>query len=133
MLESVRNSVFGKCLQVLLIGYFLISSLNASNTVTELLTQNTHITSAKGIISNILKKIFKCDGCTEEYEELDAKNKAEKANKAAVILDYLLPDNACIAANYLQATIKDKAFIANPVFIFGFYSKIYLPPPEFIA
>lgn len=115
---------------MLLIGYFLISSVNASGTFNELLTQNIQQNTTASIVGDIFKKIFKCDGCPEELEEYDAKTKSEKADKGLLLIDYIVPGHFSVTDNHINITSKDKAFIINSVLIAGFNSKIHLPPPE---
>lgn len=129
---NLKNNIISKCLQVLLIGYFLISSINVSNTFNELITQNTDLESTEAIVCNILKKIFNCDGCPEELEEFETKTKSEKTGKGLFIIDYIVPGNAYLTEEHFNTVIKNKNFSTGSIFIISPYNKIHLPPPEFI-
>ncbi|PZR21706.1 MAG: hypothetical protein DI539_07235 [Flavobacterium psychrophilum] len=69
---------------------------------------------------------------TEGIDECDtAKTKTNK-NNGFLCYEYLMPSNICLAHNSSDITIKSKSFIDNPLFNFGYYGKIHLPPPELI-
>lgn len=86
MLNTIKNSLFSKCLQVLLIGYFLISSLNVSNSFVRIIYDNADIHSVTGLTCNFLKKIFKCNAVQEEIDDYEAKDtKATKQAKGTLL------------------------------------------------
>ncbi|KRB59618.1 hypothetical protein ASD98_00400 [Flavobacterium sp. Root186] len=133
MLNRIKNSLLCKCLQALLIGYFLMSSINVSGTFSRIIKENTENHSVKGITCNLLKKIFKCDGIPEELDDYEAKDtKTTKLAKGIPLLEYLVPLDASIPGFYFQNDLKGKNYIDNPIFSFGFHGKIHLPPPRFI-
>ena len=132
MLNRIKNSFFSKCLQVLLIGYFLISSINISNSFSQIINDNIETESIKGIACNILKKMFKCDAIPEEIDDYETKeSKTTKLAKSILLMDYLVPSNTC-ADLYFPSGLKAKNYIDNPVFSFGFHGKIHLRPPQII-
>lgn len=131
MASRIKNSISGKLLQVLLIGYFLVSSINPSNTFGNLLRQDAPSYSATGMVTNILKKLFKCDGCPEELEELDAKLKLEKENKGLFFSDYFMPEPGYVLNEFVRASVKGKRIVSPFFIISDFHTKIHLPPPEF--
>ncbi|MEL1254548.1 hypothetical protein AAEO57_12230 [Flavobacterium sp. DGU38] len=134
MLKRIKNSILCKCLQVLLIGYFLISSINVSNSFGRIIADNAETSTVKGITCNFLKKIFKCDGIPEELDDYETKEtKTTKLAKGVPSLDYLIPLNTSLTVLYFQISTKRKNYIDNQIFSFGFHGKIHLPPPEFIA
>jgi hypothetical protein len=132
MLNKIKNSFLCKCLQVLLIGYFLMSSINISNTVGRILNKSTEVHSVKGMTCDFLKKIFKCDGIPEELDDYKTKDsKTAKLAKGTPLLDYLVPDTS-LPGLYFELKTKEKNDISNPVFSFGFHGKIHLRPPQFL-
>lgn len=134
MLNKIKNSFLCKCLQALLIGYFLMSSINLSNNFSQIINDNAGVNSVKGITCNFLKKIFKCDGIPEELDDYKTKDaKTTKLAKGIILLDYLVPHNASLAGLYFKNGSKRKNYIDNPLFLFAFHGKIYLPPPEMIV
>lgn len=134
MLNKIKNSFLCKCLQALLIGYFLMSSINISSSFSQIINNNTEVDSVKGITCNFLKKIFKCDRIAEELDDYETKDtKTAKLAKGIVLLDYLVPFDAFLPGLYLQIASKAKNYTDNPVFLFAFHGKIYLPPPEMIV
>lgn len=134
MLNRIKNSLLCKCLQVLLIGYFLMSSMNMSNALSEIIKENTEQDSIKGMTCNFLKKIFKCDGITEEKNDFESKDaKTAKVAKGIPSLDYLIPLSASLPDLYIKTGTQRKNYIDNAIFTFGFHGKIHLPPPQFIV
>ena len=134
MLYKIKNSVFCKCLQALLIGYFLMSSINLSTNFSQIINDNAEVNSVKGMTCNFLKKIFKCDGIPEEVDDYKTKEaKTTKLAKGIVLLEYLIPLDASLAGLYFQNRPKRKNYIDNPLFLFAFHGKIYLPPPQRIV
>lgn len=133
MLTKIKNSILCKCLQALLIGYFLLSSINVSGTFGRIINNNTEIDSVKGITCNFLKKIFKCDGIPEELDDYETKDtKTAKLAKGIPLLEYLVPAHTLLAGYSFQFNSKGKNYIQNSVFSFGFHGKIDIPPPRVI-
>ncbi|KRD08839.1 hypothetical protein ASE21_13375 [Flavobacterium sp. Root901] len=131
MLNRIKNSLLCKCLQALLIGYFLLSSINVSSTFSRIIKDNHETHSVKGMTCNFLKKIFKCDGIPEELDDYEAKDtKTTKLAKGIPLLEYLVPLDASVPGLYFQIDFKGKNYIDNPIFSFGFHGKIHLPPPR---
>lgn len=132
MLNKIKNSLLCKCLQVLLIGYFLMSSMNIALTFDRMINENTGVHSVERIACNFLKKIFKCDGIPEELDDYKTKEtKAPKLAKGTPSLDYLVPLDTALPNLYFQKESQGKNYIDNPIFSFGFHGKIHLPPPEY--
>lgn len=130
MLNRIKNSLLCKYLQVLLIGYFLISSINLSNSVVLIINNNTEVHSVKGIACNFLKKMFKCDRISEELDEYEKKDsKTTKLAKGMPSLDYIVPLDTSVPGLHFQTKDNRKNYQGNPLFSFGFYGKIYLRPP----
>ncbi|WP_230407988.1 hypothetical protein [Flavobacterium hydrocarbonoxydans] len=111
-----------------------MSSINISSSFERLINDNTEVNSVKGITCNFLKKIFKCDGIVEELDDYETKDsKTNKLSKGIPSLDYLIPvDNSISSLDFKTASNK-KNYTRNPVFLFGFYGKIHLRPPQNIA
>lgn len=131
MLNKIKNSLLCKCLQVLLIGYFLMSSINIAYTFDRIINENTEAHSVKKMTCNFLKKIFKCDGVPEELDDYKTKEtKAPKLAKGSPSLDYLVPLDTSLPNLYFQKESQGKNYIDNPIFSFGFHGKIHLPPPQ---
>lgn len=130
MLHTIKNSLLCKCLQALLIGYFLMSSINISNTFGRIINDNSETHSVKGITCNFLKKIFKCDGIPEELDDYETKDtKTAKFAKGILLLEYLLPLDASLPGLYFKMGAKEKNYKNKPIFSFGFHGKIHVPPP----
>ncbi|MBS7231599.1 hypothetical protein KHA90_11245 [Flavobacterium psychroterrae] len=133
MLNTIKNSLFSKCLQVLLIGYFLISSINVSNSFVRIIYDNADIHSVTGLTCNFLKKVFKCNSVPEEIDDYETKDsKTTKLAKGIPLLDYLIPMDTSLAGLYFEIENKQRNYIENPIFSFGFHGKIHLRPPQFI-
>lgn len=133
MLSQIKNSILCKCLQALLIGYFLMSSINVSGTFGRIINNNTETHSVKGMTCNFLKKIFKCDGIPEELDDYETKDtKTTKLAKGIPLLEYLVPAHTTLAGYSFQLRAKEKNYIDNSVFSFGFHGKIDIPPPRVI-
>ncbi|KAF2516726.1 hypothetical protein [Flavobacterium foetidum] len=131
MLNKIKNSFLCKFLQVLLVGYFLISSLNIANSVGRIVADNSETQTAKGMACNFLKKIFKCDGIPEELDDYKTKDsKTAKLAKGIPPMEYLLSSDTSMPNLYFLAEAKGKNYIDNPIFSFGFHGKIHLPPPQ---
>ena len=133
MLSKIKNSILCKCLQALLIGYFLMSSINVSGTFGRIINNNNETHSVKGLTCNFLKKIFKCDGIPEELDDYETKDtKTTKLAKGILLLEYLVPSHATLAGYSFQLKEQGKNYIDNSVFSFGFHGKIDIPPPRVI-
>ena len=91
------------------------------------------MTSVKGRTCNLLKKIFKCDGMTEEIDDYETKDtKTTKLAKGVPLLEYLVPLDTSLPDFYFQIKTNGKNYIDNPIFSFGFHGKIHLRPPRVI-
>ncbi|MBW1655263.1 hypothetical protein GSY47_07700 [Flavobacterium quisquiliarum] len=131
MLNKIKNSFLCKCLQVLLVGYFLISSLNISNGVSRIINANAETYTVKGITCNFLKKIFKCDGIPEELDDYKTKDtKTAKLGKGIPAMEYLISAESLMPNLYFLIEQKGKKYIDNTNFSFGFHGKIDIPPPR---
>lgn len=134
MLSRIKNSIFCKCVHALLIGYFLMNSINMSGTFARIVNTNIEQDSVKGMTCNFLKKIFKCDGIPEELDDYENKEtKTTKLAKGIPLFEYIIPLDSSMANLYFQIKAKRKNYINNPIFSFGFYGKIHLRPPQNIA
>ncbi|PXY41417.1 hypothetical protein DMB65_08440 [Flavobacterium cheongpyeongense] len=132
MLNRIKNSIISKCLQALLIGYFLINSINLSNSFGRIITDNAQTDTITGLTCNFLKKIFNCDGIPEEVDDYEKKEaKTTKLVKASLPLDYLIPSDSSLAVLYFQTGANKQSDTDNAMFLFGFHGKIHLPPPRF--
>lgn len=131
MLNRIKNSFFCKCLQVLLVGYFLISSLNISSSFGRIINDNAETYTVKGIACNFLKKVFKCDGIPEEVDDYETKEaKTAKLAKGSLSMEYLIAIESSMPNLYFLKEQKGKNYIDNTIFSFGFHGKIHLPPPR---
>lgn len=133
MLNRIKNSLLCKCLQVLLIGYFLMSSINIANTFGLVINDSAGQNSVSAMTCNFLKKIFKCDAIPEELEDCKTKDtKTTKLAKGIPSLDYLVPVDASLHTIDFQIESAGKNYIDNPIFSFAFHGKIHLPPPQIL-
>src|SRR6218665_2936094 len=124
MLNKIKNSFLCKCLQVLLVGYFLISSLIISNGVSRIINANAETYTVKGITCNFLKKIFKCDGIPEELDDYKTKDtKTAKLGKGIPAMEYLISAESLMPNLYFLIEQKGKKYIDNTNFSFGFHGK----------
>ncbi|MXN90365.1 hypothetical protein GR160_03930 [Flavobacterium sp. Sd200] len=119
-----------KCLQVLLIGYFLLSSINISNSFRNIVSDKADVHKTENTLSLIIKKVFKCSGCTEEYDDFEAKT---SGTKSLYSFDYLVPGHTWLMGSQNFTTLKSSQPIADCAINCNFYCKIHLPPPEVIA
>ncbi|URM36793.1 hypothetical protein [Flavobacterium anhuiense] len=134
MLNKIRNSFLCKCLQALLVGYFLISSLNIANGVSRIITDNAETYTVKGITCNFLKKIFKCDGIPEELDDYKTKDtKTAKLAKGIPLMEYLVSSESLMPNFYFLVESEGKKYIDNTIFSFSFHGKIDIPPPRMIS
>jgi hypothetical protein len=133
MLNRIKNSLVCKCLQVLLIGYFLMSSINIANSFGLIINENAAQNSISGITCNFLKKILKCDAISEELEDSKTKDsKTAKLAKGIPSMDYIIPLDASLHPVDFQIESAGKNYIDNPIFSFGFHGEIHLPPPQIV-
>lgn len=131
MLNKIKNSFLCKCLQALLVGYFLISSLNIANGVSRIITDNAETYTVKGITCNFLKKIFKCDGIPEELDDYKTKDtKTAKLAKGIPLMEYLVSSESLMPNFYFLVESEGKKYFDNTIFSFGFHGKIDIPPPR---
>lgn len=134
MLDRVKNSFLCKCLQIMMIGYFSISSINIANSFSETINSTTELHSLKGMTCNLLKKIFKCDSTIEELEDFKTKDcKTVKLAKGIPLLDYLIPAEAYLPKLCAQLETASRNYMANKMFSFGFHGRINVPPPRIVA
>jgi len=132
MIHSVKNSSLQRCLGVLLIGYFLMSSINISTSIDGLVSQNS-IFHSSHIAGNMLKMIFKCDGCPEEINDYEAKTKSSAKSNGLLMHDYLIPSQLCDAVTPALRLFQKKGCNGNVALQCNFSGKIHLPPPEHIS
>lgn len=126
MMAAIRNSVFGKCLRVLLIGYFLLSSLNLSSSIDRILrNQNSNVYKQSGMMCKVVKLFFDCE---ESVEENKLESKTTK--KGLLALDYIVPGYGWPAANTSVVFLAAEAFSGVHDLKNGLHAKIHLPPPE---
>lgn len=132
MLKKIKNSIIGKCLQVLLIGYFLLNSINMPNSLGSYIEKNAELHCIKGKTCQVLKMLFKWGGVPEELEDYEiCKTKTDKSGKGIQLLEYLVPINTSLP--YINYMINDRACYNHDLGIpVNSYNKIYLPPPEAI-
>ena len=128
----IQNNRLVKCLQALLIGYFLLSSLNISGSFGHILDQNAGLNSVKGMTCQVIKKLFKCDGMPEEMDDYEScKTKPLKSGKGNQLLEYIVPADAFLPGSNRNIEKNSESYKLNSVLPFDFYNKIHLPPPEF--
>lgn len=133
MLKKIKNGVFGKCLRVVLIGYFLLNSINISASLDGIIANNTESHCLIGKTCHILKKLLKPDTLLEELEDYEtSKTKTDKSTKGFQLADYLVPVYTALPCNYSINEGDKKTHNYNLVISPSFYTKIHLPPPEFI-
>ena len=129
MMEQLKNSVLSKVLQVLLTGYFLISSLNLNQSFSRIATTDTDVHKKESIVWHLVKKMLKCNTSAEEYE--DGENEpCNSNNKIKLTIDYLLPLQTGIALCHAYTASEKKIYFSQ----FGLNgilcNKIHVPPPE---
>ena len=130
MMEGLKNSVFSKVLQVLLIGYFLISSLNLSNNLNRVATTNDDIHTKDCVVWSMVKKMLKCNTAAEEFEDSDNEAGCGNSNKIKLAVDYLIPGCSGLMLSYSPTISGKKLYAAetNPAGIL--HNRIHVPPPE---
>lgn len=127
MMNFIKDSKIGKCLQVLLIGYFLMSSINISTSLDGIVSSNSVFHSSH-IAGNTLKMIFKCAGCPEEIDDYEAKS--GKNSKGLLMLDYFIPAQFCYTKIPGLKLLQKKGCTGAVPLQCKFQGKIHLPPPE---
>lgn len=128
MLEQLKNSVLSKVLQVLLTGYFLISSLNLSQSLGRIATTNTDVHKKESTVWHLVKKMLKCNTSAEEYE--DGENECGNANKIKLAIDYFLPLQTGLALCNAYTTSVKKNYFSKFDLNGILCNKIHVPPPE---
>ena len=132
MLKKLKDSIIVKCLRVLLIGYFLLNSINIPNSFGRFIDRNAELHCIKGKTCQVLKKLFKYDGISEEREDYETcKTKTDKSGKGIKLLEYLVPVNTALPyiCNIVNGPECYGHNLATPN---NSYNKIHLPPPEAI-
>jgi len=129
MMNQLKNSVISKVLQVLLIGYFLISSLSLSQNLSRIATKDADVHKKENIVWNIFKKVIKCGCNAEELEDSDNEPGANN-NKIKLTSDYLLPSQAALMLSCAHIDFVKKIYINQSDLSGILYNKIHLPPPE---
>lgn len=128
-MTAIRNSMIGQCLKVLLIGYFLVNSLNLASSLDHVLVDGREsVYEDHGMFCSALKLFFDCEESIEEYE-FD-KQETKNAKKGVMAFDYLIP--GCNWASPTQSRLFYKSRVRLTDFDRkgGLYAKIHLPPPE---
>lgn len=134
MLDRIKNSFLSRCLLVFMTGYFLISSINVSRSLFPENTDVFSVHSVEGMTLNLIKKIFQCEGISEELEEFGAKeSKTLKLAKGLALQDYLLPVDASWLKMHLVLISSSRNYRSSPVFEFDFHGTIQVPPPKLVA
>jgi len=132
MIHSIKNSNLQRCLGALLMGYFLMSSINISTSLDGLVSQNSVFHSSH-IAGNMLKMIFKCDGFPEEIDDYEAKTKSSAKGNGLLMHDYLVPSQLCDAVPPALRLFQNKGCTGDVPLQCKFRGKIHLPPPERIS
>lgn len=134
MLDRIKNSFLYRCLHIIMIGYFSISSINIGSTFSETINSETELHSLKGMTCNLLKKIFKYDSAIEELEDFKTKDcKTVKLAKGLPLLDYIIPADAYLPKIRLQLETARKNYRANKIFSLDFHGRIHVPPPRMVV
>lgn len=115
-------------------GYFSVSSINISRSFSETLNNTVELHSLKGMTCDLLKKIFKCEGITEEVEDYNTKeSKTGKFSKGIPLSDYLIPSNSLGLRMRFQIDSDVRNYKNNRIILFDFHGRIHVPPPKNIA
>ena len=131
MMEQLKNSGFSRVLQVLLIGYFLISSLNLSQSLNKISSHEADVHKKESIVWHIFKKMLKCNVGAEEYEDCD--NEPNNSNNnIKLVVDYILPVQMGIIAYSSYKVSPKKIYFSHSDLTGILHSKIHVPPPEVI-
>lgn len=129
MWNVFKNSGFSKVLQVLLIGYFLMSSLNFAAKVSIANSNTDEVYKMESTVLGIFKKIFKCNSVAETFEDCDSESGCG-ANKIKLTVDYLIPFHGGVCMQYVHKTAGKQSYLSQNNFTESLYTKIHLPPPE---
>jgi len=125
-MKSLKNNVLSKVLQVLLIGYFLISSLNLANTIKT-------VTASAGkecLAWGVFKKMLKCSKTAEEFEDESECAGCGGEGKVKLTVDYLMPGHAPFMPGIDYKVSGKRIFLTQTNYSGILYNKIHLPPPE---
>ena len=128
-MNNLKNSIFSKVLQVLLIGYFLISSLSLSHNLSRIATKNTDVHKIENVVWSIFKKFIKYSCSAEELEDSDNES-GVSSNKMKLTADYLLPNLAGIVLCHECTNLTKKVYAAQSDFSGILDNKIHVPPPD---
>jgi len=128
-MNRLKNSLFSKVLHVLLIGYFIISSLNLSQSINRIATQDTDVHKKESAVWGIFKKMLKCNTSAEEFEDCD-NEQAKDNNKIKLVVDYIIPGQTGILLCDAFAVSAKKIYLTQTGLNGILYNKIHLPPPE---
>jgi len=130
MMKGLKNSVFSKVLQVLLIGYFLISSLNLSNSLNRIATANNDIHKKDCVVWGMVKKMLKCNTAAEEFEDADNEAGCGNGNKIKLTVDYIVPPCSGLMIGYTVKTSGKKLYATQTNTTGILHNRIHVPPPE---
>lgn len=115
-------------------GYFSLSSVNISRSLFPENDATVSLNSVEDMTRNLLKKIFQCEGISEELEEFGAKeSKTLKLSKGIALQDFLLPADVLCLKIQLGYAANSRNYSSNPIFNFDFHGTIQVPPPQIIA
>jgi len=129
MIKMFRNSLLSKTLQVLLIGYFLISSLSLSHNLSRISATNTDVHKKDNVLLAVFKKFVKCSNNTEEMEDSDSES-GYSSNKVKLTADYLMPAQSGFILYNCNAGAVERLYSSHSILNGILYNKIHLPPPE---
>ena len=128
-MNNLKNSIFSKVLQVLLIGYFLINSLSLSHNLSRIATKNTDVHKIEHVVWSIFKKFIKYSCSAEELEDSDNES-GVSSNKMKLTADYLLPNLAGIVLCHECPNLTKKVYATQSDFSGILHNKIHVPPPD---
>lgn len=129
MMYTIKNCIMTKCLQVLLIAYFLLSSIAVTNSLKNSLVSSPDIHTTENSVTLIFKKFFKYS-CTEEIDDYETE---AEGTKSLISFDYIVPGHHWLLTGNRFINFKGNIYNTNVDFTCRFYSKIHLPPPENIV
>lgn len=130
MMHKLKNSVLSKALRVLLAGYFLISSLNLSNTVKTVTSATDNVQKKECMAWGVFKKLLKCNSASEEFEDGNDGPGCGSTGKVKLAVDYLIPGHTGCMLGFTPEVLDKKIFLANTISRSILYNKIHLRPPE---
>lgn len=108
-----------------------MSNINISTSLDGFVSNNSVFHSSH-IAGNVLKMIFKCDGCPEEIDDYEVKSKSFNSGKGTLMLDYFIPAQLAYTTKPGLKLLQNKGCTADVPLQCKFQGKIYLPPPEHI-